>query len=138
YAEGWINRAKGEWNRAITSFQAAGETQDYLARFELASTYLQAGELGKAVDLLQRVVRHHCNYRASFILTAIKAEYLLGVAYERSGWRDEAQEQFDKVASLWSGSETDIATLLESTSYTAVTEVSVQPHATLRDEQGTP
>lgn len=100
YARGILARAHGDYDLALEQFHAAAKTNDYLPRFELAKTCLAAGHIGEAVSLFQGLAGTWCDARASHILSALDSEYLLGVAYDKSGRKVEAEKQFERYLSL--------------------------------------
>ena len=105
YATGCVQRADGDLDGALSSFKQAADSKSYLAQCELAATYLKAGELGSAVNLLEKLTRRRCDYRAFFILASARAEFQLAQAYELSGWQDEALRQYARVHELWGGTQ---------------------------------
>jgi len=68
-------------------------------RVLLAEAYIESDRRGEAVGVLERV-------NSSYVLTTdpvlvVKAHYLLGVAYEKSGWREKAIEQYQEFLEIW-------------------------------------
>jgi serine/threonine protein kinase/tetratricopeptide (TPR) repeat protein len=102
YSLGVIELASG-------SFQASA---DYLAKctkddptiytsFMLAKAYLGAGRLGEAVAVFERSLSRYDYDRAFDAIRTVKAYYLLGLAYEKSGWTKKAIEQYEEFLEIW-------------------------------------
>lgn len=100
YARGILARAHGDYDLAIENFRAAARTHDFRPRYELARTCLADNRLGEAVMLFRGLAGTWCEYRANNILAALESEYLLGVAYEKSGRTIEAEKQFERYVSM--------------------------------------
>ena len=55
-------------------------------QFFLAKAYLESERLGEAVHVLESMLSRYDEYRAFYSIWAVKSHYLLGLAYEKSGW----------------------------------------------------
>ncbi|MBI4720859.1 MAG: protein kinase [Chitinivibrionia bacterium] len=71
------------------------------SRFNLAGARLAAGNSGEAVDILERMLKRYNHGRARDPVRAAKAYYLLGLAYEQSGWTAKAIEQYKEFLDIW-------------------------------------
>ncbi|MCK4386093.1 MAG: tetratricopeptide repeat protein, partial [candidate division Zixibacteria bacterium] len=103
-ALGIIERAKGNTNTAVTyAERAAKEAPSPLfpVRFLLARAYLESGRLGEAVAEFERVLSRYDDIRALSAIWAVKAHYLLGLAYEESGWDKKAIEKYEEFLEIW-------------------------------------
>jgi tetratricopeptide (TPR) repeat protein len=73
----------------------------YPYRICLAETYLKAGKLGEAVTTLERVLSRYDEERLRSVPRCVEDHYLLGTAYEESGWTTKAMEQYDEFLETW-------------------------------------
>jgi len=102
YAVGCIELSKGNLQAALTNFEKASETSTaFWDRFMLAKTYLGLGKLGDAVAELEKALSRYDGIRAGETIRAVKAYYLLGLAYEKSGWNNKAIEQYEEFLEIW-------------------------------------
>jgi serine/threonine protein kinase/tetratricopeptide (TPR) repeat protein len=109
YALGSIKFARGNLEASLVDFEkAAKDVPSFFRRYKLAKAYLEADRLGNAVAELERMLSRYDESRAfSTILTA-KAHYLLGLAYERSGWMDKAIEQYEEFLEIFKDADPEI------------------------------
>jgi serine/threonine protein kinase/Flp pilus assembly protein TadD len=101
---GYIAKAKGNTEQAITYFEKAGqEAIDpyFHVRWLLGEACLEAGRLDQAVTTLSQALLRYDESRALDPIRAVKAHYLLGLAYERSGWKSKAIEQYETFLDIW-------------------------------------
>jgi tetratricopeptide (TPR) repeat protein/predicted Ser/Thr protein kinase len=109
YALGYIEWAKGNREEALTQFEKMAQaTPDFYAHFTLAEAYLESGKLGEAVTEFERVLLRYDSNRALCALRAVKTHYLLGLAYERSGWSKKAIEQYEEFLEIWKNADPGI------------------------------
>jgi tetratricopeptide (TPR) repeat protein len=59
------------------------------------------GNVGEAVVELERALSRFDEYRAKDSINAVKAYYLLGMAYDQSGWGKKAAEQYEEFLDIW-------------------------------------
>ena len=67
----------------------------------LAKAYLASGRLGEAVAGFEKMLSKYDANRAGNTIRAVKAYYLLGLAYEKSGWDNKAIEQYEEFLEIW-------------------------------------
>jgi tetratricopeptide (TPR) repeat protein len=67
----------------------------------LAQAYLELGRLGEAVLLLEQALSRYDVSRALHPIFAMKAYYVLGLAYEKSGWKAKAIEKYEEFLDIW-------------------------------------
>jgi tetratricopeptide (TPR) repeat protein len=75
----------------------------------LSRAYLKSGKLDKAVTLLESMLSKYSEGRASLGIWAVKAHYLLGLAYEQSGWTEKAIEKYQEFLEIWKNADSGIA-----------------------------
>jgi serine/threonine protein kinase/Flp pilus assembly protein TadD len=101
---GNIEFAKGDAKTAVTYLEkATKETRwwPFVDRFFLGRAYLESGRLGESVVHLEKALRSYDEERLNYLIWAVKAYYLLGLAYERSGWSKKAMEQYEEFLEIW-------------------------------------
>ena len=102
YALGFIEWSKSDTTAVLGEFERlADATADFWAHFTLAEAYLESGRLGEAVTEFERVLSRYDSNRALCSFRAVKAYYLLGLAYEKSGWSKKAIEQYEEFLEIW-------------------------------------
>jgi eukaryotic-like serine/threonine-protein kinase len=73
----------------------------YWYRYFCARAYLEAGKLGEAVAMLEKMVSSYSEDRFFFAPMCVEDHYLLGTAYEKSGWTSKAIEQYQEFLEIW-------------------------------------
>jgi tetratricopeptide (TPR) repeat protein/tRNA A-37 threonylcarbamoyl transferase component Bud32 len=102
YALGFIKWSKGNTQEALAQFEKLAQTAtDFFAHFTLAEAYLESDRLGEAVAEFEEVLSRYDSNRAICAYRAVKAHYLLGLAYEKSGWNKKAIEQYEEFLEIW-------------------------------------
>jgi tetratricopeptide (TPR) repeat protein/predicted Ser/Thr protein kinase len=110
-ARGNVTRAKQGPVRAIPDLEKAlDEAPDpyFHVRSILGEVYLEAGRLDQAVTTLSQALSRYDESRALVPIYAVKAHYLLGLAYEKSGWKNKAIEQYEAFLSIWKNADPGI------------------------------
>ena len=79
----------------------AQATPDFWAHFTLAEAYLRSERLGEAVAEYEKVLSRYDENRALCAFRAVKAYYLLGLAYEKSGWDRKAIDKYEEFLKIW-------------------------------------
>ena len=103
-AFGYIEQAKGNKTTALSYLERAAKevsSPPFFLRFLLAKTYLELGRLGDAVAVLENALSRYGGSRMMSTIWAVKAHYLLGLAYEKSGWNNKAIEQYEEFLEIW-------------------------------------
>jgi serine/threonine protein kinase/Flp pilus assembly protein TadD len=103
-ASGAIEWAKGNTETAITHVERARKEAPsplFYIQFPLAKAYLESGRLGEAVTEFEKVLSRYDSQRALSTIWAVKAHYLLGLAYEKSGWSKKAIQQYEQFLDIW-------------------------------------
>ena len=102
YAIGGIEFSKGNLEASLTNFEKAARDVPYFrVHYRLAEAYLKAGRLGEAVAEFEKALSRYDEVRAFFPIWAVKAYYLLGLAYEKSGWNKKAIEKYEEFLEIW-------------------------------------
>jgi len=103
WAFGCIEQARGDKESAVAYFAKAAEELplSFSTRFLLAKAYLESGKLGEAVLEFEKALSRYDDERADFTISAVKAYYLLGLAYEKSGWNKKAIEKYEEFLDIW-------------------------------------
>jgi eukaryotic-like serine/threonine-protein kinase len=108
---GEIQLAKGDTNVALGYLEKdykGSPTPSFSLRFDLAEIYLKIGRLDEAVAQLEKALSRYDDNRAFDTDVAVKAYYLLGLAYEKSGWNKRAVEQYEEFLDIWKNADPGI------------------------------
>jgi serine/threonine protein kinase/Tfp pilus assembly protein PilF len=108
---GDIEQARGNKTKALTYFERAVKESPYTyfyMRFSLAEAYLEAGKMGDAVAEFEKALLRYDLTRAEDLIQAVKAYYLLGLAYEKSGWNKKAIEKYEEFLDIWKNADPGI------------------------------
>ena len=109
YALGFIEWSKGNLELSLTEFEKLAQaTPDFWAQFTLGEAYLNSDRLGEAVAQLEKVLSRYDENRAYSPIRAVKAHYLLGLAYEKSGWVKKAIEKYEEFLEIWKNADPGI------------------------------
>jgi tetratricopeptide (TPR) repeat protein len=115
YALGSIKFVRGNLEASLIDFEKAAQDAPYFAvHYTLAKVYLEAGRLGDAVAELERMLSRYDENRALSTILSPKSHYLLGMAYERSGWTDKAIEQYETFLDIWKDADEGIEEVEEA------------------------
>jgi serine/threonine protein kinase/Tfp pilus assembly protein PilF len=101
---GNIELAKGNTKTAVTYLEKGAKESPSLYfgdRFVLSKAYLESGRVGEAVAQLEKALSRYDDARVMVPIWAVKAYYLLGLAYEKSGWNNKAIEQYEEFLEIW-------------------------------------
>ena len=110
YAVGCIEWSKGNLEAALSNFEKAAEgNRLFYIHLKLGEIYLESGRLGEGVAKLEEVLARYDEVRAYFSIWAVKAHYLLGLAYQKSGWNKKAIEQYEEFLEIWKDADPGIS-----------------------------
>jgi serine/threonine protein kinase/predicted Zn-dependent protease len=107
---GEIQLAKGDTNQALNYLEKvyrASPTPSFSLRYHFAKIYINKGRLGEAVTELEKALTRYDEDRI-WQTNAVKAYYLLGLAYEKSGWNKKAIEQYEEFLDIWKDADPEI------------------------------
>lgn len=111
YFEGRIDEAISHFERIVPRNRGPlGPRHVYYA----AQAYLRSGKLEKAVNELERRLRYLDGEPAGNPYDGVRCIYLLGVAYEQSGWKDKAAEQYKKFLNVWKDADSGIEEIADA------------------------
>ena len=97
---------------ALLATAIAGTRHAILTDARLANPVTaESGRLGEAVDLLEAAITRYDRVRAMTPIWSVKAHYLLGRAYEGSGWDPKAIEQYETFLEIWKDADPGIPVL---------------------------
>jgi tetratricopeptide (TPR) repeat protein len=99
-AAGTLALGKSNLQSARNDFEM-GEERFFWGNYFLGRTYLQLGLLDKAAAILEKALSRYDMSRARVPILAVKAYYLLGMVYEKSGWKNKAIEKFEEFLDIW-------------------------------------
>jgi serine/threonine protein kinase/Flp pilus assembly protein TadD len=101
-AAGYIASARGSLEESLINFEkAAKDVPFFETEYMLAKAYLESGRLGEAVAVFEKILSRYDGNRVFNAIQAVKAYYLLGLAYEKSGWNKKAIEQYEEFLEIW-------------------------------------
>jgi tetratricopeptide (TPR) repeat protein len=101
--KGEIERAKGDMGKAVEYMERSNEMaqgQSFGTRFALARVYLEAGRMGDAVPVLEYAINRYDAGRLGNPIQSVKLHYMLGQAYEGSGWTEKAIAQYEEFTEI--------------------------------------
>lgn len=106
---------EGRYQDAIASFERESrKDRPVRLSYLYAQSCLKAGELEKAVSQLEYRTRFLDDAIAVNPYDGIRCIYLLGVAYEQSGWKDKAAEQYKKFLDIWKDADPGIEEIADA------------------------
>jgi serine/threonine protein kinase/Tfp pilus assembly protein PilF len=124
---GVVEQVKGNKEKAISYLDEATKTPSYIAtfspittgavvwslplfqvRFLLARDCLESDRLDETVTELEKALSSYDENRAAVPISAVKAYYLLGLAYEKSGWNKKAIEKYEEFLDIWKNADPGI------------------------------
>jgi tetratricopeptide (TPR) repeat protein len=101
WAAGSLALEKGDLESTRNDYEKVKSIYTFRAKYLLASTYLQLGILDKAAAILEKALSRYSSDRIVEPILAVKAYYLLGLVYEKSGWKEKAIENFKEFLDIW-------------------------------------
>jgi tetratricopeptide (TPR) repeat protein len=99
-----------EYSPAVTYWEKLVKNDPYSFTlvFYLGMSYLGSGQLSSAVETLEKAVNIHDDSRGFWPGLGVLCHYLLGKAYEASGWNDKAIEQYETFLDIWKNADPGI------------------------------
>jgi tetratricopeptide (TPR) repeat protein len=103
---------RGNYAAAIPFYQRAVDQQkSSWGYLRLGRTYLGAGSIGKAVEMLEKAQSRYDGSRFYAGTQSARMHYWLGQGYEASGWRTKAIEQYETFLHIWKDADPEILIL---------------------------
>jgi len=110
HADGTMKLVRGKLTEALISFEkAAAATSFFPYHVILAETYFKLGRLGESVSRLEKRLSRYDDTRLWDPIWNAKAYYLLGLAYEKSGWNQKAIKNYEEFLEIWKNADPGIA-----------------------------
>ncbi|MBI5867556.1 MAG: protein kinase [candidate division Zixibacteria bacterium] len=101
-AEARIAFVEGRFADAITNLsRVPASFHDFSISYQLGKTYLRAGVLDKAVATFESALSRYDETQSNNLYASVMSHYFLGVAYEKSGWKDKAAQQYKTFLDIW-------------------------------------
>jgi serine/threonine protein kinase/tetratricopeptide (TPR) repeat protein len=102
FAEGYLAYFEGRMDDVISVLeQIPGRGRGPRSSYCLGQAYIQRGKLEKAVKLLEYRLQNLDGGVVNNSYDGIRCIHLLGLAYEASGWKDKAAEQYKTFLDIW-------------------------------------
>jgi tetratricopeptide (TPR) repeat protein len=109
YTLGYIERARGNYEEARIHFEKIPEEdRGFSSSCRLGHCYLELERLEEAVACFEKVLSIYSGGRAWAGAELVKAYYLLGMCYEKSGWNKRAIEQYETFLDIWRDADSGI------------------------------
>ena len=87
---------------------------DFTVSYFLAQAYLETGRLDESVKGLEKLLNRYHEERAYSPIWSVKAHYLLGLAYEKSGWKQKAVEKYQEFLDIWKEADPGISEIADA------------------------
>ena len=111
WASSYIAKERGDLQKALELMEKAVQAMPdtgFAYRCFLGQAYLEQGRLDEAVALLEKGLNRYDNDRISYAIRAVKAYYYLAQAYEKSGWKPKAIENYQKFLEIWKNADPEL------------------------------
>jgi tetratricopeptide (TPR) repeat protein len=99
--EAAVRGARGDTARALAAVRQAPEGTTCAQAFWTGYSYMRLGRHEQAVRGLERALTLYDESRLGLGIQMVKAHYDLGSAYERSGWKEKAAQQYREFLAYW-------------------------------------
>lgn len=102
FAAARVAQLEGNYAEAITLLtDIRFPANQFLAKFHLAQNCLLDGRLGESTAQFKEILGRYDEQRAVAVIQSAQSHYLLGRAFEQSGWKDEAIVQYREFLECW-------------------------------------
>lgn len=113
--KGDVEQIKGNVQAAAECLEKARDASrtdpQFTIRVMLAKAYLDLDRHGDAVTELEKALSRYDRRRARSPFTSVKAHYYLALAYEKSGWKNRAISEYERLLGIWKNADPRIAEL---------------------------
>jgi tetratricopeptide (TPR) repeat protein len=95
--KGAIARSEGRMSSATAYLErAVNLSNQFEARYWLARHLLESRQPDRAAGILEELLQEYTGRRAMLGLCSVRIHYYLGIAYEQTGRKDRAREQYER------------------------------------------
>jgi tetratricopeptide (TPR) repeat protein len=124
-AQGCIAFARGDYQTAVHQLESAVAASRGLEwgaeasrlfgmRYMLGRAYLTSGMLDRAVAEFEKAITRLDWAQAVNPLESVKCHYYLGQAYEQSGWKVKAIEQYQTFLDIWKDADRELPEIVDA------------------------
>jgi tetratricopeptide (TPR) repeat protein len=100
--DGDLAAAEGRLDDAIAHYEQIDfRLRGVLSSYHMAKGWIESNKLEKAVSELEHRLSYLDGELVRYPYHGVRCIYLLGVAYEQSGWKDKAAEQYKRFLDIW-------------------------------------
>jgi len=89
-------KAIAYWDKVVTR-----DPFHFPSIFYLGISYLESGQLSNAVETFEKAINIYDETRGDWPGLGVLCHYLLGKAYEASGWTDKAINEYERFLDIW-------------------------------------
>jgi len=116
YVDGCIKLKTGENKQAVASLEKSVLAMpDFDFQIKLAESYVAAGYTEKAIALYENTLGdYNPAFRVYRSISAVKAFYHLGLAYEQAGRTIDAIEQYERFLTIWADADPGIKEIADA------------------------
>jgi tetratricopeptide (TPR) repeat protein len=109
HAVGLMEHARGNLKESLVALEKAADIRkDFWPRYTLAKVYVESGRPGDAIPLLEAALSRYEDERLNNPIVAVKAYYLLGLAYEEAGPKEKAIATYEEFLDIWKNADRGI------------------------------
>jgi serine/threonine protein kinase/tetratricopeptide (TPR) repeat protein len=122
FASSFVARAQGDTKTAVIDLEKTATNPNFprlLVGLLLGEMHLESGRLGEAVTELEKALSRYDNTRLMYAVGAVKGHYLLGLAYEKSGWTNKAIQQYEEFLDIWKNADPGIEEIQDAKDHLA-------------------
>ena len=116
-ASGTVELVKGNSKTAVTYLEKAiqqTQSPSFVVRYWLVQACLESGKLAEAVAECEKLLLRYDEERLQYAVWAVKAYYLMGLAYEKSGWNEKAVEKYEEFLDIWKNADPGIPEIADA------------------------